>query len=64
MGQGDVYQLLKKHKGKWLNSKQIAEELNVGIGSISTSLKRLRNHKLVFYKEDPKRKNTYWYKVE
>jgi len=63
MGQGDVYQLLKKHKGKWLNSKQIVEELNIGIGSISTSLKRLRNHKLVFFKVDSKRKNVYWYKV-
>ncbi len=42
MGQQEVYTFLKNHKGKWYTSKQIAQGLNVSLGSVTNNLKKLR----------------------
>jgi predicted transcriptional regulator len=64
MGQNDVYQFLKKNKGKWFNSKEIAEAIEVGSSSISISLKRLRKHKMVLFKKNPEKGSTYLYRFK
>jgi DNA-binding transcriptional regulator GbsR (MarR family) len=62
MGQQEVYDFLCKHKSKWFTSKEISEALNVSIGSVTMSLKKLRKTNIIKYKVTGKR-NTYSYKV-
>ncbi len=50
MGQQDVYDLLKKHKNKWLSSKEIAKRLKASSGSVITSLKKLREGRIISFK--------------
>ncbi len=55
MGQQEVYNFLKEHKGKWYTSKQISLETGVSIGSVTMSLKKLRKSQLIKYKNTGKR---------
>jgi len=50
MGQQDVYSYLRKNKRKWFISKEIAKGLKASIGSVTTSLKRLRESKQVLFR--------------
>ena len=50
MGQQEVYDTLKKNKGKWLSSKEIAKSLKSSSGSVITSLHKLRKSKTVSFK--------------
>ena len=43
MGQQEVYDFLKKHRGKWYTSKEIADGLRASVGSVTTCLKKLRD---------------------
>lgn len=42
MGQQEVFNFLKSHKGKWFTSKEISDLLNVSLGSVTNNLKKLR----------------------
>jgi len=42
MGQQEVFSFLKNNKGKWFTSKDIANRLNVSLGSVTNNLKKLR----------------------
>ena len=50
MGQQEVYDFLRKNKKKWYSSKDIAQKLSVSVGSVTNSLRRLRESKQVLYK--------------
>jgi len=63
MGQQEVYDFLKKQKNKWFTSRDISEALEVSIGAVTMSLKKLRKTNIIKYKNTGKR-NTYRYKVE
>lgn len=60
MGQQEVFNFLKTHKGSWFTSKQISAETGVSIGSVTMSLKKLRKSQLIKYKNTGKR-NEYHY---
>jgi Mn-dependent DtxR family transcriptional regulator len=63
MGQQEVYNFLKGNKGKWFTSKQISQNINVSIGSVTMSLKKLRKSQLVKYRNTGKRNEfQYMYK--
>ena len=64
MGQQEVYDFLKKNKGNWFTSKQIANKVGVSVGSVTVSLAKLRRMKSVFYKISKKRTNLYLYKFK
>ena len=64
MGQGEIYQVLKKNKGKWLTAKEITEFLEIGQRSISTTLQRLRKNKYVFFRLNKEKRNSYEYMVK
>ena len=64
MGQNEVYQFLKKNKGKWFTSKQIQEAMKTSSSSTSTNLMRLRKHKAIYFKQSPKKANSYLYMVK
>lgn len=50
MGQQEVYDFLRKNKLKWYSSKEIAKKLKVSVGSVTNSLRRLRESKQVLFK--------------
>jgi len=60
MSQQEVSDFLKKHKGKWFTSKEIAEKLKVSTGSVINNLSKLRKSKQVLFKPT-KRANQYMY---
>lgn len=62
MGQQEVYEFLADNPGEWYSSRNISEELGVSIGSVTMSLKKLRDTDMIEYKEVGKR-NTYHYMV-
>jgi len=64
MGQKEIYDLLKKNSGKWINSKEITEKLQIGKSSISTTLQRLRKNKFVFFRLNKEKRNSFEYMVK
>ncbi|MBI2647447.1 hypothetical protein HYW99_03135 [Candidatus Woesearchaeota archaeon] len=66
MGQQEVYDFLKKHKGKWYTSKEIADGLIASVGSVTTCLKKLRDSSAIDFEygkgAGPSKKNAYVYK--
>lgn len=50
MSQQDVYEFLRKHKTSWFSARDIKEQLDVSIGSITNSLKKLRESKQILYR--------------
>lgn len=62
MGQQEVYEFLAENSGEWYSSRNISDELGVSIGSVTMSLKKLRDTDMIEYKEVGKR-NTYHYTV-
>ncbi len=50
MGQSDIISVLRDSGGKWFNANEIAERMNVSIGSVLACLRRLRKAKLVEFK--------------
>jgi len=63
MGQQEVFDFLNNNKGKWFTSRDISEKLEVSIGSVTMSLKKLRKTNLIKFKNTGRR-NTYMYKVD
>ena len=50
MGQQEVYDFLKENRRKWFTSKEISQKLKVSLGSVTTSLKKLKQCRLAHYK--------------
>ena len=63
MGQQEVSDFLKKHRGKWFTSKEIAKNLKVSTGSVINNLSKLRKSKQVLFKKAG-RANQYIYKYK
>ncbi len=63
MGQQEVFSFLESNKGNWFTSRDISEQLDVSIGSVTMSLKKLRNTNMIKFKNSGKR-NTFQYCVE
>ena len=55
MGQQEVYDFLKENEGEWFTSREISEKLEISIGSVTMSLKKLRKSKLLDYENTGKR---------
>ena len=63
MGQQEVYSFLKRNRNKWFSSKEISKGLRVSLGSVMTSLKRLRESRAIDFR-DGKRKNQFEYRFK
>lgn len=50
MGQQDVYDILKKYKNKWLDSREIASKVGISFGSVISNLSKLRKAGIVLFK--------------
>lgn len=64
MGQQEVYNFLKKNKGKWWASKEIAKSMDASLGSVTTTLTKLRKRDDVSFKMAKDKKNMYMYKFK
>ena len=52
MGQQEVCDYINSQpKGNWYTSKQISEALNIGLGSVTVSLNKLRRKNFIEFKE-------------
>jgi transcription initiation factor IIE alpha subunit len=63
MGQQDVYDHLLVHVGQWFTSKQIADALHISIGSVTMSLKKLRNSNAIAFRTMGAR-NSFQYSIK
>lgn len=63
MGQQDIISFLKKNASKWFNASEIAEKLNVSVGSVLASLRRLRKSGLVEFESQKAKAGTVYKKV-
>lgn len=62
LGQQDIYDFLKKHPKKWFTSKELSEKLGISIGSVTMSLKKLRESRSVKYKTTKRNMFQYMFK--
>jgi len=62
MGQQDIYDFLKKHPARWYTSKELSEKLEISIGSVTMSLKKLRESKSVKFQTTKRNMFKYMFK--
>jgi DNA-binding transcriptional regulator GbsR (MarR family) len=62
MGQQEVYDFLKANAGSWYTSREIAEALDISIGSVTMSLKKLRKTNIITFQNTGMR-NTFKYSI-
>lgn len=51
MGQQEVFAFLERNRNKWFITRQIAERLKASFGSVTTSLKIMRESNQINYKK-------------
>ncbi len=64
MGQQEVYTFLKANKGKWWSSKEISKHMEASLGSVTTTLTKLRKRNDVMFKKSKEKTNVYLYKFK
>ena len=62
MGQQDIYDFLKKHPKDWFTSKELSQKLGISIGSVTMSLKKLRESRSVKYQTTKRNMYKYMFK--
>ncbi|MCX8147560.1 MAG: winged helix-turn-helix domain-containing protein [Candidatus Woesearchaeota archaeon] len=62
MGQQDIYDFLKKHPKRWFTSKELSQKLGISIGSVTMSLKKLRESKSVKFRTTKRNMFQYMFK--
>jgi len=50
MGQQEVYDFLKENRNNWFTSKEITKKLSISLGSITMSLKKLRQSGILHHR--------------
>ena len=63
MGQQEIYSFLLKNHSTWFTSREIVDLTGLSMGSVSKSLKRLRESKQIDFMENPKRRETFRYQI-
>ncbi len=61
MGQQEVFDFLRKNNKNWWPSKEIAKKLNASVGSVTTTLTKLRKRKEIQFKKSKEKTNMYLY---
>jgi hypothetical protein len=51
MGQQEVYTFLSNNRNKWWTNKEVASHMDASIGSVTTTLNKLRKRKDVMSKK-------------
>ncbi len=63
MGQQEVYDFLKNNRNSWFTSKEITKKLNTSLGSVTMSLKKLRQSGILHHRFTGER-NSYQYRFK
>jgi len=66
MGQQEVYDFLKRFENQWFTSKEIAQKLELSMGSVTSNLKKLRKSQSITFQlqsKNGKRNYIYCYKM-
>ena len=61
MGQQEVYDFLKKNSKKWWTSQEVASEIEASVGSVTTTLTKLRKRNDVKFKMSKEKSNMFLY---
>lgn len=62
MGQQEVYDFLMQNRNTWYTSKEIAEQLRLSMGSVTSNLKKLRkSHSIAYHLQSKQGKRNYIY---
>ena len=67
MGQQEVYDFFQKNRKRWFDSRQIAKNLKLSIGSVTNCLKKLRENNALnfkYLKTSKSKRNVYFYKYK
>ena len=65
MGQQEIYNFLKKHKGKWFNSKELSKETNAATSRVTNALRvMLRYEKGLERSQSRKRNGGYRWRLK
>jgi len=64
MGQAELIEFFETHPGRWYTSREISEDIGVGIGSVTTTLRKFRELDLVEYRETRNHGKKYLYKFK
>ncbi|MBI2147904.1 HTH domain-containing protein [Candidatus Woesearchaeota archaeon] len=62
MGQQDIYDFLKNNKEDWYTSKDLSGHLGISIGSVTMSLKKLRESRSVKFQTTKRNMFKYMFK--
>ena len=62
MGQQDIYDFLKGNQEDWYTSRDLSEKLSISIGSVTMSLKKLRESKAIKFKTTKRNMYKYMFK--
>jgi DNA-binding transcriptional regulator GbsR (MarR family) len=62
MGQQDIYDYLKKNQLGWYTSKELSGALGISIGSVTMSLKKLRESRSVKFQTTKRNMFKYMFK--
>lgn len=54
MSQWDVLEVLKNHFPRWMNRREISNNLKISDGNVNTNLYKLRQSKFITFKKDQK----------
>ncbi|MBN2368464.1 hypothetical protein JXC34_05590 [Candidatus Woesearchaeota archaeon] len=64
MGQQEVYDFLKRHKGRWWSSKDIAARLKASLGSVTNNLTKLRKRNEISFRMSEEKSSMFLYRME
>ena len=62
MGQQEVFNFLKENKGRWWTSREVAGHMVASVGSVTTTLHKLRKRNDVLFKKSKEKTNMFLYK--
>ncbi len=62
MGQQDIYDYLKNNQAGWYTSKELSKALGISIGSVTMSLKKLRESRSVKFQTTKRNMFKYMFK--
>ena len=63
MGQQEVYDFLKENRNNWFTSKDITKKLSISLGSVTMSLKKLRQSGILHHRSTGER-HSYEYRFK
>lgn len=51
MGHQEIFEFLKKHRGKWFVAEELSKRMNLSVASVRVSLKKLRENRNIYFRK-------------